>query len=178
MASMRTCLLFYIPRRYISTTRPRFCVPEEPEKNFSIYPLANVTGQYDIKHTPRPLLENEFNYPLFTDTFKQRYPGYWIKGRFHYVKEMEPELVVPDLTGFKLKPYVSHRTQDITQSELTAKHLFNLVYADDIVKQFKDGKKEINMTCNPEVARLKAKQTGSDLFSRDNPWSVENERFE
>ena len=31
-------------------------------------------------------------------------------GKFVLVKEMVPELVVPDLTGFELKPYVSFRT--------------------------------------------------------------------
>lgn len=31
-------------------------------------------------------------------------------GKFVIVKEMVPELVVPDLSKFKLKPYVSYRT--------------------------------------------------------------------
>jgi len=31
-------------------------------------------------------------------------------GKFVKVKEMIPELVVPDLTGFELGPYVSFRT--------------------------------------------------------------------
>ena len=152
-------------------------LPENPRKNFRAFPLVNVVGQYDYKHTPKPLLEKEFNYPLSIDTLKQRYPGYWIKGRFHYVKEMEPELIVPDLTGFKLKPYVSYRTQEVTQSELTAKHLFNLVYADDIVKKFKEGK-ETEMKADRAEARIRAKQTGADLFEHNSCYSIENDRFE
>jgi hypothetical protein len=31
------------------------------------------------------------------------------------VPEKVPELVVPDLEGFKLKPYVSYRTKEIYQ---------------------------------------------------------------
>ena len=162
-------------RRCLSTSATLFY--ERPRKNFRAFPLANVTGQYDYKHTPKPLLEKEFNYPLCEDTFFQRYPGYWIKGKFHYVKEMEPELIVPDLTGFKLKPYVSYRTQEVTQSPLTAKHLFNLVYADDIVKKFKNNE-EIEMVADPAAARLSVKQTGADMFDSESAFSIEKDRFE
>jgi len=33
-----------------------------------------------------------------------------ITGKFVLVPEMVPELIVPDLTGFELKPYVSYKT--------------------------------------------------------------------
>ena len=45
-------------------------------------------------------------------------------GRFVLVKEMVPELVVPELAGFKLKPYVNYRAPEGTDVPLTAKRLF------------------------------------------------------
>ncbi|KAE9555752.1 hypothetical protein FO519_000966 [Halicephalobus sp. NKZ332] len=41
-------------------------------------------------------------------------------GKFVPVKEMVPELVVPDLTGFELKPYVSFRTDVEIEKRRTA----------------------------------------------------------
>lgn len=40
----------------------------------------------------------------------------------------------------QLKPYVSYRVPDITQSEFTARDLFNATYAKPIIEDFKDGK--------------------------------------
>lgn len=59
------------------------------------------------------------------------------------------------------------------QSEFTARDLFNVVYAPKILKDFKEGKlnedgtpkessPEEKMTA--EEARLRARQTGSDIF--------------
>lgn len=74
---------------------------------------------------------------------------------------------------FQFKPYVSYRAPDVTQAPFTAKDLFNVVYAKKIVEDFKTGKldendqplepsEEENMTA--EEARIKARQTGSDMF--------------
>ncbi|CAD5217926.1 unnamed protein product [Bursaphelenchus xylophilus] len=43
-----------------------------------------------------------------------REPGYKnpVTKEWVHVPEMVPELIVPDLTGFDLKPYVSYRTDD------------------------------------------------------------------
>lgn len=60
-------------------------------------------------------------------------------GNFVYVDEMEPELIVPDLTDFKLKPYVSYDATDIRQGEFSPGDLFNATYAKSIVEQFKSG---------------------------------------
>ena len=68
---------------------------------------------------------------------------------------------------------MSYRTPDVIQSEFTARDLFNVVYAPKILKDFKEGKlnddgspkepsREENMTA--EEARVKAAQTGSDMF--------------
>ena len=82
-------------------------------------------------------------------------------------------IVVPDLTGFRLKPYVSYRTKEIAQEQFIAKDLFNVVYGKKILKDFKEGKldaqgnptepsAEEQMT--PDTATINARRTGSDIF--------------
>uniref|UniRef100_A0A0N4ZV78 39S ribosomal protein L41, mitochondrial n=1 Tax=Parastrongyloides trichosuri TaxID=131310 RepID=A0A0N4ZV78_PARTI len=99
--------------------------------------------------------------------------GYYdeTKNQFITIKEMIPELIVPDLTNCELKPYVSFKTDvDIEERrkkyqkkineygsveladlntieeerwpppEMKAKTLFDLFYADEVKKNFKEGK--------------------------------------
>lgn len=89
------------------------------------------------------------------------------------VSEMIAELIVPDLTDFKLKPYVSYRTSEFTQSEFTADDLFNAVYSNKIVddwnkKQLNDDgspkQPSENETLEAEEAFTRARKTGSDIF--------------
>lgn len=89
------------------------------------------------------------------------------------VPEMIPEMIVPDLSDFKLKPYVSYRTTDFTQSEFTAEDLFNAIYSNKIVddwnkKQLNEDGTSKNPTeddlLGPEEAYLRARKTGSDIF--------------
>lgn len=77
--------------------------------------------------------------------------------------------------GFQLKPYVSYRAPEVTQSEFTAKDLFNAVYRQKIVNDFKNKKLNDNgdptepseeELLTPEQAKIKARQTGSDMFSQ------------
>ena len=92
--------------------------------------------------------------------------GYFdhLTAKFVYMEEMEPELVVPDLTDFKvdgflfirvlhfssfpvfqLKPYVSYNVTEIKQDQFLARHLFNATYAQSIADEFKRGEiKPIN----------------------------------
>ena len=49
------------------------------------------------------------------------HPGYMMEPSLD--QEMVPELVVPDLSDTELKPYVSYKTKDIYQEQLTAKYL-------------------------------------------------------
>lgn len=65
------------------------------------------------------------------------------KGRFIFYKDSVPEIVVPDLTGFRLKPYVSYRVPDVVQSEFTSRDLFDAVYAPKIVKDYKEGQLDL-----------------------------------
>lgn len=73
----------------------------------------------------------------------------------------------------QLKPYVSYRTPDVVQSEFTPKDLFNAVYSEKIVNDFKNGKltetgkplepsPEEQLT--PEEAYIQARKTGTDIF--------------
>ncbi|XP_055318965.1 39S ribosomal protein L41, mitochondrial [Sitodiplosis mosellana] len=89
------------------------------------------------------------------------------------VAEMIPELIVPDLKDFPLKPYVSYRTADFQQSEFTAEDLFNAVYSNKIVEDW--NKKQLNEDGTPktpsedelleaEEAFVRARKTGSDIF--------------
>lgn len=89
---------------------------------------------------------------------------------------MIPELIVPSLENFHLKPYVSYRVKDIKKREYTAKDLFNLVYADKIKKDFKEGQLGPNgeplnpseyEALTPEEARIRAEKTGTDIFQMD-----------
>lgn len=95
------------------------------------------------------------------------------KGRYLEVPERIPEMIVPDLTGFQLKAYVSYRAPRITQSEFTAEDLFNSVYAQKIVDDW--NKKQLNedgTSKNPSKeesmdsyrAWQEARKTGSDIF--------------
>ncbi|XP_063287831.1 large ribosomal subunit protein mL41 [Pelobates fuscus] len=61
-------------------------------------------------------------------------------GKFVRVKEMVPELVVPDLTGFKLRPYVSYKAPEGTEEQMTAKKLFMETVASSIKKDIEEGK--------------------------------------
>lgn len=70
---------------------------------------------------------------------------------------------------------MSYRVPEITQSEFTAQDLFNAVYRKKIVDDFKNNKLKENFepiepskeeALTPEQAKLKARQTGCDLFSQ------------
>lgn len=144
---------------------------EDPIKNFEDFKVPNQVGTFEHYRLPKDLLDNEFNYPVCRDTMGIRWPGYWFKKKFVYVKEMEPELIVPDLTGFELKPYVSYRTEQVDTKPFTAKDLFNHVYAEGVEKAFKESQVETFEVPPEQIdeARLKAMQTGADLFE-ENPY--------
>ncbi|CAL8250180.1 unnamed protein product [Boreogadus saida] len=59
--------------------------------------------------------------------------------KFVAVKAMIPEFVVPNLEGFKLKPYVSYRTPGGTEPALTAESLFAEVVAPQVKSDFEKG---------------------------------------
>jgi len=139
------------------------------KRNFRKFLLYNKRGTKIFKERQTT---KERDPELFHD-LGVRPVGYGAGDRFVKVPEMIPELIVPDLTGFKLKPYVSYRTPDVVQSEFTSKDLFDAVYSEKIVKDFKDGKlsemgeplepsQEELLT--PEEAYNQARKTGTDIF--------------
>ncbi|XP_044120118.1 39S ribosomal protein L41, mitochondrial [Neovison vison] len=60
-------------------------------------------------------------------------------GKFVQVKEMVPELVVPELAGFRLRPYVSYRAPAGPDAPLTAEQLFLEAAAPAVEEDFRDG---------------------------------------
>lgn len=86
---------------------------------------------------------------------------------------MVPEIVVPDLTGFKLKPYVSYKAPDVQTAPMTAEELFGRVYTEKIRQDFSQGKLGANnepLEPSPEErmtaeeARVKVKSINSDII--------------
>ncbi|XP_041981949.1 39S ribosomal protein L41, mitochondrial [Aricia agestis] len=158
-----TTLLNVISKRSISLSAPR-----EGKRNFRKFIIANKRGSRLHKERqagPNPELE--------VDKRGVRDTGYVLNGRFYNIPEMIPELVVPDLTGCDLKPYVSYKAEDVIQSEFTAQQLFDAVYSKKIVTDYKEGKLDAEgqpiepseeEKLQPHEAVERAKRTGSDIF--------------
>ncbi|KAG1683353.1 39S ribosomal protein L41, mitochondrial [Nymphon striatum] len=92
---------------------------------------------------------------------------------FKLIPELIPDIVVPDMKDFNLKPYVSYRVPDITQSKFTSKDLFNATYSKKIIEDFKSGKLDesgnplepsLEEALQPKEAWENARKTGSDMF--------------
>ncbi|XP_076021306.1 large ribosomal subunit protein mL41 [Genypterus blacodes] len=60
-------------------------------------------------------------------------------GKFVSVQAMIPEFIVPDLEGFKLKPYVSYRCPKGTEPPLTVESVFAEAVAPQISKDYEAG---------------------------------------
>ncbi|XP_045619783.1 large ribosomal subunit protein mL41 [Procambarus clarkii] len=99
--------------------------------------------------------------------------GMKIGNKFKIIPEMVPEIIVPDLEGFELKPYVSYKVPDVIQSEFGPQDLFYAVYSEKITEDFKNGK--LNEDGSPvepsemelltaDEAKKKALSIGSDIF--------------
>ncbi|XP_033220604.1 39S ribosomal protein L41, mitochondrial [Belonocnema kinseyi] len=102
--------------------------------------------------------------------------GYMEGNLYNVVPEMIPEIIVPSLEGFKLKPYVTYQSENVTQEEFTPEDLFNAVYATKIADDFEKGQltsdgQALNPSENekltPDEAKLRAAKTGADMFDAD-----------
>ncbi|XP_067011902.1 large ribosomal subunit protein mL41 [Anabrus simplex] len=142
------------------------------KRNFRKFFLHNKRGSRIFKQ--QQTMDPDPEIPIYN--YGVRRTGYMSGKRFVHVPEMVPDLIVPDLTDFKLKPYVSYKVPDVIQSEFTAKDLFDAVYSKKILEDFKNGKLDANgnsMEPNedekltPEEAKAKARRTGSDIFACD-----------
>lgn len=156
-------LINYAAKRHFSLTAPR-----EGKRNFRKFVIANKRGS--ILHKKRQAGPNP---ELPIDKRGVRDVGYYVNGRFNVVQEMIPEVIVPDLKGCDLKPYVSYKAVDVTQSEFTPQQLFDAVYSKKIVTDHKKGKLDVDgqplepseeEKLQPEEAVARAKRTGSDIF--------------
>lgn len=140
------------------------------KRNFRKFLLYNKRGPRLFKEQRA---EDPDNAPIPVDTRGVRETGYRMNGRFTVVPEMIPELIVPNLEGCKLKPYVSYKCPDVVQSEFTSQDLFNAIYAEKIVEDFKHGELNADGTSKKpssaemltkEEARINSRKTGSDIF--------------
>lgn len=87
---------------------------------------------------------------------------------------MKPEIIVPNLTDFKLKPYVSYRSLDVYQEPFTPEDLFYAVYGPKIQQDFEKGQlgpdgEPLNPSpeekLTPKEARSQATKPGADMFT-------------
>lgn len=99
--------------------------------------------------------------------------GLVIRGKYREVPEMIPELIVPNLSDCKFKPYVSFKTPEVVQSKFTSQDLYNAVYAQKVIDDFKNDKlNEDGTSKDPssdelltsEEAFIRSRKTGSDIF--------------
>ncbi|XP_041788009.1 39S ribosomal protein L41, mitochondrial [Anopheles merus] len=160
------CKMFHIIKRGISTTASL-----SGKKNFRKFLLYNKRGTRIFK---QQRAANPDLYPdMPIDKRGVRDTGVTIDGNFVEIAEKIPELIVPNLEGCKFKPYVSYKAPDVVQSEFTSQDLFNSVYAQKIIDDWKSGK--LNDDGSPmepsaeemqsaEEAWIKARKTGSDIF--------------
>lgn len=163
MATVRGFCNFVVHRNFSLTTA---CNGKRNFRKFLLHNRGTKLFKEKQKTDPHP------DVPVYT--YGVREVGYKDhNGKFVEVPEMIPELIVPDLSNFKLKPYVSYRVNDIDQPEFDAKYLFDVVYKKKIVEDFKKGKLDehgqplepsAEESLTPEIAKLKARQTGSDIF--------------
>ncbi|CAG9797186.1 unnamed protein product [Chironomus riparius] len=155
--------LIHVCKRQISTSSVL-----SGKRNFRKFLLYNKRGTRIFKaerHLSNP------DMPI--DKKGVRDTGKIIKGQFMEIPEMKPEIIVPDLTGCKFKPYVTYKATDVVQTEFTSQDLFNAIYAQKIIDDFKNEKLNEDGSSlepseheelTPEEAWAKARKTGSDLF--------------
>ncbi|XP_062563699.1 large ribosomal subunit protein mL41 [Armigeres subalbatus] len=146
---------------------------------------ATVTGKHNFrkfllynKRGPRIFKQlraaNPDQYPdMPIDKRGVRDTGVTREGKYYEIAEKIPELIVPNLEGCKFKPYVSYRAPNVIQSEFTSQDLFNAIYAQKVIDDFKSGNLNEDGTSKepseaeqltPDEAWVKARKTGSDIF--------------
>jgi large subunit ribosomal protein L41 len=117
---------------------------------------------------------------MFKDKLEYEYPdglqGYGVQltgiklastGKFVVIPEMVPELVVPDLTDFPLKAYVSFKVPDIKEPKVTARDLFDVIYGKKIKDAFEAGKLDVEVKEVEERERLGKLKTHT--YDREPP---------
>ncbi|XP_024226329.1 39S ribosomal protein L41, mitochondrial [Bombus impatiens] len=158
---------FMVVTRQISTSAS--C---HGKRNFRMIQIFNKRGSRAYKEARA----KDPNCDIPIDRRGVKITGKWVNNHWVNIPEMIPELIVPSLENFHLKPYVSYKVTNVKKREYTAKDLFNLVYADKIKKDFKEGQlnpdgEPLNPNeyeaLTPEEARIRAEMTGTDIFQMD-----------
>lgn len=152
-----------VSQRHISTSATL-----NGKKNFRKFLLYNKRGTRIFKK------ERHLSNPdLPIDKRGVRDTGIYVRGEYREISGKIPELIVPDLTNCKLKPYVTYKTPEVVQSEFTSQDLFNAVYAKKIIDDFKNNKLDQknnsmepsnNEQRTPQESWDQARKTGSDIF--------------
>uniref|UniRef100_A0A023FU32 Putative mitochondrial 50s ribosomal protein n=1 Tax=Amblyomma parvum TaxID=251391 RepID=A0A023FU32_AMBPA len=142
----------YSQVRHLSTTNQ--CLGK---RNFRKFPVHNIRGTFHDRIRKDRVIE----------TYGVREPS--MSHRSAPIPEMVPELIVPDLTDCQLRPYVSYRVAEVCQGPFTARDLFDAIYSEQVAKDFKQGQadqsvRHLEEKPGPEEARMRARQTGSDIF--------------
>ncbi|RMZ93215.1 39S ribosomal mitochondrial [Brachionus plicatilis] len=88
----------------------------------------NVRGGH-IEWTNKPFLHRGVQIPGFIDPKTKE---------FIFVEEMVPEIVVPDLTDFQLKPYVPYNVKEIKNTVFGAKDLYKKTLEVEIIETVKE----------------------------------------
>lgn len=131
-----------------------------PNRGTKIFKIAKARGECPANYGPSPRGPAE---PFVTQP----------DGSKKFVPELIPDIIVPDLTGCKMKPYVSYQAPDVHQSEFTPEQLFNAIYRLKIVNDFHKGKlgpdgeslePSSAEKLTAEEAFINARKTGSDIF--------------
>ncbi|XP_042856740.1 39S ribosomal protein L41, mitochondrial-like [Penaeus japonicus] len=157
--------LSLLQTRVISTSATAY-----GKKNFKKFLMYGKRGTRQFKQQLKSDPTSEFH-KIFSRGVRP--VGELVGKKYQVIPEMVPELIVPDLEGFKLKPYVSYRVPDVVQGEFRPQDLFHAVYSQKIAEDFKAGKldeegrplepsEEEQLT--PETAKAKALMIGSDKF--------------
>lgn len=158
MASARLILTRGITTTSLSHSKRTFPKYYNPNKRGErLFKEAQKDPTYDIPHDPRGT----------------RPTGYYEGNKWISVPEMIPELIVPSLENFALKPYVTYKAIEKKDKEFTAEDLFYAVYYKKISEDFQSNQlgpngEPLNPSENEkltsEEAVIQARQTGSDMF--------------
>lgn len=139
------------------------------KKNFRKFLLYNKRGPILFKQ--QQISNPDPDLPI--DKRGVRDTGYTLSGKYVEVHQKIPELIVPDLEGFKLKPYVSYKTAEVIQSEFTSRDLFDAIYSKKIIDDYNNGKLNADGSSKEPSAEEQltsdsawsnARKTGSDIF--------------
>ncbi|KMQ97164.1 39s ribosomal protein mitochondrial [Lasius niger] len=139
------------------------------KRNFRKFLLYNKRGSRNFKEQQAKNPDPDI--PI--DKRGVRDTGYKVDDKWVHVPEMVPELIVPSLEGFTLKPYVSYRVEKFTEPEFTAQDLFDAVYSKKIKEDFANNQLNENgeplnpneyEKLTPQQAKDNASKTGCDIF--------------